>query len=568
MKRLIRFFYSSTTINGLREALRRTTGGCAPQPAALMRKRFDYTPRTMFCIRFISLICTASIALNVYAEDHRTFFSIPGHFVTGMPERLTFARMRNMESNCDRCGFWMQSTAYFSKSTNGCKISEYFLPEEKHKLLVYEYKPSDPVSTTDTTQSQRDIEARNFNIKTDPNTPRAFRSLISFDPHYEAFGIGFVFKQVFRWDGTYPKAWFELAFPVEHIKTAMHLHETIIDNGGGVARAANGFPEAGLSKSPVVDSMEAAFRQHRWRFGKIDNRKKLDKWGIADIEFKVNWRGYRSDACRVNSAIGLIIPTGTTINAAQAAYLFSPVVGNNHHWGFIMDSHMDFEIFHHNDDVINILIDTAGRTLLSNYQVRSFDVKGKPWSRYMAIYRTQDDAEEAANDHLDMSGSPGINIFTSCVEVNPRNTYNAHCGILYEHCNYRLEAGYHLFVRNSESVEFPKTQRTNWKHHAAFKGINGNGATSLARTINNNFTDSNITNPSDFPDAIISIADLDLNSAAHPAFLTNIVYGALGHQWDIGNYPLMLSLGGSYEWSAPNTALDRWTVWGQFSMML
>lgn len=518
-------------------------------------------------IRQVTIAYLSMLATTACAEDHRTFFSIPCHFITGMPERQTFARMRNMETDCDRCGFWMQATTYFSKSTNGCKLSEYFLPNSKHKLLVYEYKPEDPASTNDLLP-YRDIEARNFNIKTDPNTPRAFRSLLSFDPEYEAFGIGFVFKQIFRWDGANPKAWFELAFPVEHVKTAMNLHETIIDSGGGVARAGHGYPETGLSRSPVVGNMTEAFRQQRWRFGKIDNSKELSKWGIADIEFKVNWRGHRTDTCRVNSGVGLIIPTGTKINDAQAAYMFSPVVGNNHHWGFVFDSHMDFEVLHHRDHIVNVLIDTSSRVFLSNYQVRSFDVRGKPWSRYMAIYRTQDDAQQAADEHLDMSGSPGINIFTQCVQVNPRNTYNAHFGLLYEHCSNRLEIGYHFLVRNSESVEFPKTQNVNWPYHAAFKSIQGDGKTSLARTIAKNFTSSDITNPSDFPDAIITVADLDLNSAAHPTIVTNIVYGALGHQWDFGTHPLLLSLGGSYEWSVLNTSLNRWTLWGQLSFML
>jgi len=66
---------------------------------------------------------------------------------------------------------------------------------------------------------------------------------------------------------------------------------------------------------------------------------------------------------------------------------------------------------------------------------------------------------------------------------------------------------------------------------------------------------------------IISQNDLDLSSAAHPCVISHTVYGAAGYYWDNLCFPIMIGLGGSYEFSGRmNTSLDRWLIWGKFGI--
>lgn len=62
--------------------------------------------------------------------------------------------------------------------------------------------------------------------------------------------------------------------------------------------------------------------------------------------------------------------------------------------------------------------------------------------------------------------------------------------------------------------------------------------------------------------ATIQATDLDLNTAATPAILTNTLYGTLGFHLYEREYPLFGNVGGSYTFSKNNDAVPRrWVIW-------
>ena len=64
----------------------------------------------------------------------------------------------------------------------------------------------------------------------------------------------------------------------------------------------------------------------------------------------------------------------------------------------------------------------------------------------------------------------------------------------------------------------------------------------------------------------IKESDLNLASAAHPCMVAHTLWGTLGYKWDCVEFPFFISGGGSYEFSADNNGLHRWTLWGKFSI--
>ena len=62
-----------------------------------------------------------------------------------------------------------------------------------------------------------------------------------------------------------------------------------------------------------------------------------------------------------------------------------------------------------------MFVDNDTRYLFSNHQVRSFDLIGKPWGRYMSTYKTSEEAAFAQTTLNENSGTSGINVFTQCV---------------------------------------------------------------------------------------------------------------------------------------------------------
>ena len=244
----------------------------------------------------------------------------------------------------------------------------------------------------------------------------------------------------------------------------MRLHEHIINNGGGVVDAL------GLDNAPRVGTMTQAFQQPNWKYGKIDNQKCLEAHGIADIEFTVHWAPYWTECCHVSSRAGFVAPTGTKIDARQAAYVFSPVIGNNHHWGLLFGNEIHFDFWSRGNHSLSCFFNARGCIVVTNYQVRSFDVKDQQWSRYMEVYNTQDAAELAQTNNDANSGTSGINVFTKCLKVDPRYYAYGATALTYQYCRFTAEIGYDIYIRHAEEVTLNR-----WDEKVAFKAVQGLG---------------------------------------------------------------------------------------------
>ncbi len=53
-----------------------------------------------------------------------------------------------------------------------------------------------------------------------------------------------------------------------------------------------------------------------------------------------------------------------------------------------------------------------------------------------------------------------------------------------------------------------------------------------------------------------------MDSAAHPALISNTVYASLGYKGDHAFF----NTGGSYEHDVLNTSLNRWLVWTKIGL--
>lgn len=503
---------------------------------------------------FSSLIQAGSITSH-------TFFTLRPNFQSAMPERVSFFR-NDLLDETQGFGGALETVVYGGNMTEegSMKLARFFLPPGCHTccLNVKEFNSTkedcENPATSDDGNPLKDLEARHFNIQTVNET---FASRICIKPTQKKIGIGICYKQTLshKCDGT-TGFWFEGSLPIERIENHVKLTETIEDNGGGAV------DELGLDNSPRVGTMKEAFAQRNWRFGRIPN-KRCRKWGVADIELKFGYNSFNCNTCTINSYIGLVCPTG---NHVKGKVVFEPIVGNNHHFGVNFGSSFAFEIWCRRCYTITMYVDGDTRYLMSNRQVRSFDLTGKPWGRYMETYKSSEDAFAAASTLNPNSGTSGINLFTRCVRVNPHFSTNATTGFLLckqsDCASWMLEVGYNFYARQSEVLEL---QYDNTLGNSALKGVTGEGFTTLARTIKDNFrcSDTSFAQRYNF----LSNCDIDLESASHPATISNMFYGSLAYRWE-RECPAFLAIGGSYEFTASevNHTPDRWLAWGKLGI--
>lgn len=494
------------------------------------------------------LLVAGSCSVYGYQFSGHSFFTIRTPFQTASPEKEALWHYDALDRT-DDCltGGSFEVVPFGGKYIEhqrglgeGDGLGQFFGPYRRTHLDVIEFKPGVSESTNDVKRGLNTIEARNFNIETRSRTS-TFKSELYLQPHYSFVGAGLAYRQ--RLWGCW---WLDISAPIEHVKNRVDINEKIISDGGGPVH------KRGLDGEPRFGSVTEAFRHQGMKYGRIDSINH-EKTGLADIEVKLGWDGFNNGECHFRSYVGGVFPTG---NKPDARYLFPPVIGNNKHFGVMFGGNIGFQLCSWGDHIFRHEIDTMGRYLFPNHQVRSFDLKDKQWSRYIEVYDSKRDAESAARRRDPNSGTFGINAFTGKVKVEPRFATTFNTAFIYEYCDYfNAEAGYNFYARQGERVEF-----VNFDRDVALKDINGKGLTSEARTIGKNFAQSKIP-VSQY--TRITKADFDENSAAHPPVIEQTFYGALGYRCQEFAYPTSFSVGGSYVFSHSNAGLRRWMVWGK-----
>ena len=496
----------------------------------------------------------AAAMLNANSDERlaitsQTFFSVRPQYYTGLPIKESFFNKKLLDAREDGCGGTFEVVPFGGATTNPRRLAGFFTPAGKRTLNVLEFKNNVPSSQLDGIPG-KDIEARHFNIETNQAATTTFQSTICFNPSQKYAGVGLSYRHCIGCsDNGDAKWWFELSAPVINVKNNMGLQENIVNNGGGVVAGY------GLDGAPRVGSMKAAFRQNNWLYGRIEEQcDGLSKTGLADIEAMIGINWQMNDCCFLSWYAGAVFPTG---NRPHGKFVFEPIVGNNHHFGITYGSTFEYDFWSYGDHELVMRWDANSRYLFQNKQVRSFDLIDKQWSRYMEMYANVDQAETAFNNLDADSGTSGINIMTQCVKVAPRFNVTNTTALSYRCRAWVAEIGYNFFARQAEKVELAQP----WQVNAALKSVQGAGRTTIARGIKNDFETSSFDFADYFP---FTGADLDLESAAHPAVLSHLIYGTFGYDWHECCYPTTLAVGASYEFGDTNAQLERWAVWGKF----
>lgn len=508
-------------------------------------------------------LCVPVGALVAAESDYygQTFYTVRPQFQSPMPEKSTLFRHQAKMRDCGWNGA-LQIVPFGGQSTNAKNMGKFFGPSPKTSWKVISTENAltiaDPADALDDDKfaraDGRDINPVYFNIdyQNEPTTQSStYSSEISFRPKQTVWGIGFEWRQYLGWwnDCCDPKWWFAINGPVEQVENNMTLSETTpIITGTIQAGGAKNMIQAFTGDQPYTYFGSGVTTT--MNYGLIDGKRK--KTGFADLEVKIGYDYISEDYAYLSGYIGFVAPTG---NTPKGVYVFEPIVGNNHHWGIITGGYAGFELWGCDDRGLFFEVETNSRYLFKNVQTRSFDLANRPWSRYMFILPN---ATATLVDYL-----PGINVLTQKMNIHPHFQHSVNMGLVYNHCRFQGEIGYNFWMRQCESVSL----KTPWVNGPAIAGLSFAAA---ATNLLSNIAIDNAASDQSYSAAdnlLILASDLNLQSAAHPAALSHTVYGSLGYSFDCC-WPIFVGLGGSYEFSTNNAALDRWLVWGKLGVSI
>lgn len=452
--------------------------------------------------------------------------------------------------------------------------------------------------------------------------PLDFQSTVCFKPFMSNFVVDFSLYTGL--DCLVQNLYVTVDLPIVHDTWSLELNECVAFTGTATTPAgymsSEDIPRVSLPKS-VRRAFEGTTNVgdvEPLKYGKIFGREA--KTHISDIQCALGYNFFCDDWYHAGLNARLYIPTGSCI---QPEFLFNPITGDARHWqaGIGFSGHVDFWT----DYCVQggLYLDANFTHLFPAQQLRPYDLKTGPGSRYILLEAfAQDSADLFVNgqptaQQYASSLVPAINKTTLCskIKVNVQTDLALKLALTYESLTFDI--GYGLWVRSKEILmcrqKFPAHSYA-IKGDAQIYGFTGSdqpiplSATEHAATITaaqgtTNFVaghqlqNLNVDNPAQAqgPTAgtpllnitstdaaffgyaqtnattsngplFVSDADINECSTLAPRALSQKLFLHLNNAWyaNSDDYVPYLGVGGEAEWrtgSKNNSALSQWGIW-------
>jgi hypothetical protein len=308
-----------------------------------------------------------------------------------------------------------------------------------------------------------------------------------------------------------------------------------------------------------IISIGQALNQCAWLYSKIDGCQRIVHPGDINIKLGSTYLAENHFVLAYYSQMSL-----PTSNGQNPAYLFSPVAGNNNHFGY--GGGVNLQVLLNRDATeyaICFFLGLDDLFLIRKTEMRTLNLKCNPWSRYLLLTRRDGNLGNAV---------PGVNILTREVRARPYSMFDFSTGLRFQSHGIEIEVGYDIWGHSTERIElrcpFPEDY-----------GILGDpGLTPLAPDVftvtasqsticeqRGNIPGNRFDTNSDGQAIFVPIlqSDLDLNSAASQRSLNQKFHIAFGTAKSTDSSGFIFGLGAFFEWPKYNSALQLIGFWAK-----
>ncbi len=305
--------------------------------------------------------------------------------------------------------------------------------------------------------------------------PTDFKSIITFNPTIQNFiaDIGFYIG----FDSCLKGLYFRCNLPLVHTKWNLDFCECVIEPGVNLITPGYFTPSpCEESRAHLLPNATDFFcgQTPNLVFGTWDPLQEslwcsathINKT-LAAVNMVLGWNFICCDDYHLGFNFRVSAPTG---DKPQGTYLFEPIVGNGHHWevGGGISAHSLF--WRGCNDATWTLYAEANIThLFTTTQTRSFDLCGKPNSRYMLAENMGPNIEDLAgcptpalancpnatfsNNQFADEFTPVANLTRSSVDVSIPVQGDIVFKFAYAHpCGFAFDLGYNLWARSREKI--------------------------------------------------------------------------------------------------------------------
>lgn len=464
------------------------------------------------------LVAMLAVSATVQAHTNKTFLLPRSHGVNLPMEMSTFSELIHRKS-ADKFGANFQAVGFFSRSTSEDSIGKYFgIKDKSTYTLARNAAASGGLGST----ADADLGLFVHNNASAGGTSADVR----FHPKHEAWGVRFDYFQDL--EKILKGLYLSVAVPVVHVENNMELKVSSADAG----------EQANLTSffNGTFDGTGGANVQKRLDHAIINGKD--DSTGVADIDIRLGYNFLHEDTYCVGINIGFTIPTG---DEADGVKLFEPIVGNGNHWAFGAGFHAGMRAWGDEDHNIKIKAALDYRYLFEASEKRTLGliVDGKEIDNghYVLLARVGDPKANGL--------TPAANVTTRNVDVTPGSRIDAVINLGYNNGGFCLNAGYNPFWKDTEEVKLKDKDFTGYG--IALRTFDATAGANVAAT--------------DFVGAALTVDNLNKKSSETDSAVTHKIYAALGYVFKEWDCPLMLGIGGGYEFNDSNSAIEKYELW-------
>jgi hypothetical protein len=324
-------------------------------------------------------------------------------------------------------------------------------------------------------RNSKALMAENFYLPTD------YKSVVTIKPRVENFIVDLNYYQgLDEWvEGMY----FRIHTPITRTSWGLNYCEKVEDAGTnnmdpgyfnntftpnpadpnvyGLARTAllENFEQYISKRGAIAENNGTTYNpleRARW------NSCRMTKTRLAEITAALGWNFVRRENFLFGLNIRAAAPTG---NRPEGTYLFEPIVGNGRHWELGGGMNMWWTWWRSCDEDRNftMYLDAYATHMFKTHQCRTFDLCGKPLSRYMLAMKFTDDVQNltagdtqatavAPSSQFAKEFTPVANLTTIPVDVSYAVQGEAILKFAYTHCNFQFDLGYDFWGRSCAKI--------------------------------------------------------------------------------------------------------------------
>lgn len=544
--------------------------------------KFRFYAKLLIVVCFTIQLNSSSVPQNdPYLNDETYAINTLNYYTnhTYMFVRPIFDSLSFQQSSWHHClyhkqknGFAAQIGAIFEQSYSNLYNPAYFFFDFKNQLTISAGKPSTftPLTASSTTSTPQ-YSVQNPLIG-QLNVPSGTRDVLGqwvgiidaadqdlylkLNPQQEQACIMMEVSQdlnrIFKSD-LFENWFINVAIPVTWIQNNIGVH--------GDQKAVDAFSQSAFNFVRMSPGDFTSFR-------------------VTQATISLGTRYMSQDDIEVFFTSGVIVPL---VEQGCDSFLFSPVQGFNAHFGFDAQLHFQFPLVRSDNNPSRILFfaDVHNIFLARNHQLRTYDIKTRPFSRYMLLL------DSFKNELI-----PAMNALTIRSRVEPYNITNFMTGFRFAHHSCYGEIGYELWAHGTERVTpepkigHPVGWFDNYRYGIAFINVNGdlakiNPTTGAVEAIDinteNGQTASNSTiNYVSAPDGIygccptpnftpenqyITINDLEIYTPGARSTITHRAFFSVGLGQDGKKRNYFVNFGAYIEAAQNNAALNFWGGW-------